>query len=181
METIFFLPFWDTPATNFIFPSSGNVFLNAFRLVESDFLASGNTFFIYFFRHSVGDLCRYQTFMPVFISSSENAFLKRILHSGQWKRIFWLVENILFQYLKYPFHLHLLEIYFKRILYYSQWQRILCLVEMIFFHSDFFGNHYYNIREANIYKKDLISARRNHFLHFFFSDTDSNGSSFSVL
>ena len=106
--------------------------------------------------------------MPVFFSSNENAFLKRILHSGQWKRIFWLVENILFQYLKYPFHLHLLEIYFKQIIYYSQWQRILCFAEMIFFHSDFFGNHYYNIREANIYKKDLISARRNHFLQFFF-------------
>ena len=99
----FFLPFWDTPATNFIFPSCGNVFLNAFRM-ERDFLASGNTSFIYFSGISTGDLCRYQTFMLVFFSSSENIFLKRILHSGQWKRIFWLVENILFHYLKYLFH-----------------------------------------------------------------------------
>ena len=30
--------------------------------------------------------------------------LKQILHSGQWKLIFWLVEIILFQYLKYTFH-----------------------------------------------------------------------------
>ena len=46
VETIFFLPFWDTPATaNFIFPSNGSVFLNAFLLVERDFRASGNTFY----------------------------------------------------------------------------------------------------------------------------------------
>ena len=133
----FFLPFWDTlAAANFFFPSSGNAFLNAFWLVEMDVLASENTFFIYFSDISAGDLCRYQTFNPVFFSSSGNEILKRILHSGQWKRIFLLVETILFQYLKYPFHwkqfFHLLEIYFKRILYYSQWQRIFCLVETIF-------------------------------------------------
>ena len=88
---LFFL-FWDSPATaNFIFPSSGNVFLNAFRLVERDFLAT----------HL---LSIFQTFTPVFFSSRGNVFLKQILHSGQWKRIFWPVENILFQYLKYPFH-----------------------------------------------------------------------------
>ena len=72
------------------------------------------------------------------------------------------METILFQYLKYPFHwkqfLHLLEIYFKRILYYSQWQRIFSLLETIFFQSDFFGNHYCNQREANIFKNILISA-----------------------
>ena len=38
-------------------------------------LASGNTLFIYFSDISAGDLCRYQTFMPVF-------FLV------EWKRIF---------------------------------------------------------------------------------------------
>ena len=44
----FFVPIWDTPATaNFNFWSNGNVFLNAFRLVESDFLARGNAFFNY--------------------------------------------------------------------------------------------------------------------------------------
>ena len=46
VETIFFLPFWETPPTaNFIFPSSGSVFLNAFLLVERDFQTSGNTFY----------------------------------------------------------------------------------------------------------------------------------------
>ena len=51
VETIFFLRIWDTPATaSFIFLSSGNVFLNAFQLVEKNFLASKNAFFIYFLR-----------------------------------------------------------------------------------------------------------------------------------
>ena len=67
VDTIFFLPFWDSSATaKFIFPSSGNVFLNAFRSVERGFRASGNTFFIYFSDISVGNLWRYQTFLPVF-------------------------------------------------------------------------------------------------------------------
>ena len=127
-----FLPFWYTPATaNFIFSSSENVFLNVFRFVESDFLASGNTFFIYI--------------SYIFFSSSENIVLKKIPHSGLSKRMFWLVETILFQYLKYYFHwnqfFHLLQLYFRRILYYSQ---IFCLLETIFFHSDFFGNQYCN-------------------------------------
>ena len=120
----FFLPFWYTPATtNSIFPPSGNVFLNVFPSVEGDFLTNGNFFWSIF-----------QTFLPVlyantrhlcqfFFSSSENVVLKQIFHSGQWKRIFRLVETILFQYLKYYFHwkrfFHLLEIYFKGILYYS--------------------------------------------------------------
>ena len=149
VEAIFFRPSWYTPATaNFIFPSSGNVFLKVFCLVESDFLASENSSFYLLSEISARDLCRCQTFMPVYFSSSENVVLKQILHSGHWKRIFRLVETILFQYLKYPFHwkqfFHLLEIYFKRILYYSQWQRIFCLLETIFFHSDFFGKHYCN-------------------------------------
>ena len=118
----FFLLFWNTPATAYlIFPSSGSIFNTRIRLVERDFLASGNTFFIYFSDISASDVCRYKTFMPVFFSCSGNVVLKRILHPGQWKRIFWLVEAILFQYLKYPFHwkqfFHLLEINFKRILY----------------------------------------------------------------
>ena len=48
-------------------------------------LASGNNF-----------VSILQTFppVPVFLSSSGNVFLKRILHSGYWKRIFWLVETI---------------------------------------------------------------------------------------
>ena len=63
--------------------------------------------------------------MPVFFLSSENVVLKEIFHFGQWKRIFRLVETILFQYLKcytvYIQFFHLLEIYFKRVLYSSQW------------------------------------------------------------
>ena len=78
---LFFL-FWDSPATaNFIFPSSGNVFLNAFRLVERDFLAT----------HL---LSIFQTFMLVFFLSSGNVFLKRILHSGQWKTFCFNISNI---------------------------------------------------------------------------------------
>ena len=90
----FFPPFWDTPAAaSFIFRSSRKVFLNAFRLVKTDFLPSGNHF-LSIFRH----FCQWQ----FFFSSSGNLFLKRILHSGLWKLIFWLVEIILFQSLKYP-------------------------------------------------------------------------------
>ena len=98
-------------------------------------------FKIYFSDISASNLCRYYTFMQVFLSSSKNVVLKQILHSGQWKQIFRLVETISFQYFKYPFHwkqfFHLLEIFFKRILYSSQWQRISCLLETIFFHSEF--------------------------------------------
>ena len=43
-------------------------------------------------------------YMPVSFSFSENLVLKQIRHSSQWKLIFWLVETILFQYLKYTFH-----------------------------------------------------------------------------
>ena len=125
-----------------------------------------------FFNISASGLCRYQTFMPVFFASSGNVILKRILLSGQWKRIFWLAETILFQYLKYAFHwkqfFHLLEIYFKRILYYRRSQRNFCSVETIFFHPDFFGNHYCNQTDANIFLKNLISDRKNLFLQLFF-------------
>ena len=122
VETIFFLPFWDAPGTaSFIFPSSANVFPDAFRLVERDFLAGGNTFFIFFSDISASDLFRCQRFMPVFFSSCGNVVLKWILHSGWWKRIFWLVETILFQYLKYNFHWKQFFLFlgnnFKRILY----------------------------------------------------------------
>ena len=94
------------------------------------------TLFIYFSDISTSDLCRHQALMPVFFSSSGKVVLKRILHSGQWKRIFWLVETILFQYLKYNFHWKQFFLFlgnnFKRILYQSQSQRIFCLVETIF-------------------------------------------------
>ena len=52
----FFLPAWDTPATaGFIFPSSGNVFLNAYWLLETHFPASRNASFIYFLGISAND------------------------------------------------------------------------------------------------------------------------------
>ena len=132
----------------------------------------------------------FQAFLPViiFFSSSGNVILKRTLHSGQWKLIFWLVETILCIYLNIPsivffnipstVFLSLGNI-FEANLYYSQWQRIFCLVETIFLHSHFFRNHYCNRGRPIFKKENLISARRNRFLQFF-SDTDSNGSSFSV-
>ena len=43
----------------------------------------------------------------------------------------------------------------------------------------FFWNHYYNKKEANIFKRNIISTSGNRFLQFF-SDNNSNGSSFSV-
>ena len=64
----FFLPILDTlPTASFTFPSSGNLFLKAFRLVERYFLASGNDFFIYFLDISASDS---------FFSSSGNVVLK---------------------------------------------------------------------------------------------------------
>ena len=101
VEIFFFFFHFETPLLLLTFlPSSGNVFLNSFPLVERDFLASGNTYHFFIF---ASDLCRYQTVTPVFFSSCGNAVLRRILHSSQWKRIFWLMETSLFQYLKYPF------------------------------------------------------------------------------
>ena len=55
-----------------------------FLLVETDFLANGN----HFFRFS----CHWYLYFSV---QWELAF-KRVLHYGQWKRIFWLVETIFF-------------------------------------------------------------------------------------
>ena len=96
----FFLPFWDTSAAANFSSVKWKRILNSFPLVERDFLASGNTYHFFIF---ASDLCRYQTVTPVFFSSCGNAVLRRILHSSQWKRIFWLMETSLFQYLKYPF------------------------------------------------------------------------------
>ena len=97
--------------------------------------------------------------------------------------IFLLVETILFQYLKCSFHWeqfsHLLEIYYKRILYYSQWQRIFCLVETIFLFIQIHLETIITIRGRPKFLKSIISARGNRFLQFF-SNSDSNGSSFLV-
>ena len=160
----FFPPFWGTPAAaSFIFWSSRKVFLNAFRLVKTDFLPSGNHF-LSIFRH----FCQWQ----FFFSSSGNSFLKRILHSVLWKLIFWLVETILFQSLKYPLIILLIP-------YYSKWQWIFCLMETVFFHSHFFET-IIAIRERPIFFKKSDLCLRKLFSSSFFSDTDSNGSSFPV-
>ena len=130
----------------------------AFWLVETHFCLVETLF-----------LSIFQSFLPVivFFLSSKNVVLKRILHSGQWKLIFWIVDTILCQYLKYPFHwkqfFHLLEMSFKRILYYSQWQRIFFLVETIFFHSHFLET-IITIRGRRKFLKNLVSVRRSRFL-----------------
>ena len=85
--------------------------------------------------------------------------------------IFWIVEIIVCQYLKYPFYwkqlFHLLEIYFKRILYYSQWQRIFFLVETIFFHSYFFGKPLLQLEGGQYFKKILLLLEEIVFFNFF--------------
>ena len=63
IETIFFLPFWDARATAiFSFAYSGNVFLNAFRLVERDIFWVVETLFI----------STFQTFLPVIYSDARD-------------------------------------------------------------------------------------------------------------
>ena len=93
------------------FPSSENVFLNAFWQVET-------LFFIYFW-----------SFLPVivFFSSSGNVVFKRIFHSGQWKRIFWLVETNFFPFLGKAFPVQC-KLIFQQILHSGQWKLILWLI-----------------------------------------------------
>ena len=51
---------------------------------ETDFPASGNHFFFLHFSET-----------PVsFFPSSGNVFFNEVLHSGWWKRIFWLVKIV---------------------------------------------------------------------------------------
>ena len=108
-----------------------------------------------------------------FLSPNENVVFKQILHIGQWKCIFRLVETIPFPYLKYLLHwkqfIHLLETYFKRILYYNQWQRISCLLETIFF-IQIFLETIIAIGGRPIFKKKsyFCYCRGNRFLQFFF-------------
>ena len=59
------------------FPSSENVFLNAFWQVEKHFLASGNSFFIYFW-----------SFLPVFLFFSSFILASGSAFSGQRKPFF---------------------------------------------------------------------------------------------
>ena len=69
---------------------------------------------------------------------------------------------------------HFLKINLKRILYYSQSQRTSCLVETIFFHSDFFGSHYCNQREVNIFKKKSYFCQRKPFWKQLFGPAKSH-------
>ena len=60
-------------------PARGSLF----KIGETDIPASGKHFFSRFFR----DSCQ-------FFPSSRKVFFNEILHSGSWKRIFWLVETV---------------------------------------------------------------------------------------
>ena len=136
-------------------------------------METGNTFCIYFSDISASDFCRYQTFTLAFFSSGGNVVWKWILHSGLWKPFCSNISSIP------SIWKHLLEIYFKRILYYSQWERIFCLVEAIFLFIHFFWKPLLQLEGGQYFLKNLISARGNRFYQFF-SDTDSNGSRFSL-
>ena len=81
VETIYFLPFSDTPATDsFIFPSSGNVFLNnsCISVSGNGFSGQWKPFFIYFLDIPPSDSFFFSFFFLVFF----------FFHSGWWKRIF---------------------------------------------------------------------------------------------
>ena len=140
-------------------------------------------FFIYFSDISVSDLCRYQTYMLVISSSSGNVVLKRILSSGQRKRISWLVETIFYQYLKYAQISLPLEGVFPSL---GNMFQTNPLLQSVANNLLFSGNNIFSFRffwepllqlegGQDFFTKNLISARRNRFLQFF-SDTDSNGS-----
>ena len=58
-------------------------------LVETNFLARANAVFICFYAFLL---------MIVFFSSRGKVVLKQIIHSGQLKRIFWVVEKPFFIY-----------------------------------------------------------------------------------
>ena len=123
--------------------------------METGYLASGNHFIFFFFRYS---------WQLKLIPPS----VQQILYSGSCKLIFWLVETIWFQFLKYSFYwrqfFHLLEICFKRILYYDQWQRVFCLMRL-FIHI-FFGT-ITAITRRPIFKKILFLLLETVFFNFF--------------
>ena len=103
------------------------------------FLASGNHFFFFFIFQAL--LAVKAFFGPVY----KFIFITNTL--------FWLVETILFQLLKYPFYwkqfFRLMEIYLNPLL--RPVARIFCLMGTIFFDSYFFwkqllpleGDHYF--------------------------------------
>ena len=123
---------------------------------KSFILASGNQFLSIF------------QIQISFFPSSANLFLQQILYSGQWKLIFWLVETLLFKFLKYPIYwkqfFHLMKIYFNRILYYGQWQRI--FVEPYSFIHIFFGSSTV-IRGRPTFKNILFLLVETVFFNFF--------------
>ena len=138
--------------------------------MKTDFLASGNHFFLPFWDTSFkripvsekgfsGEwkhifLSNFQKFLPLIVFSSDgNVVLNEffILTSGNWFSGWWKLLPISHISLPLEPGFHLLAIYFKWILYYGQWKRIFCLVEKIFSHSDFFEKYHCNYREVNIY------------------------------
>ena len=121
--------------------------------------------------------------MLVISSSSGNVVSKRILSSGQRKQIFWLVETIFYQYLKYAQISLPLEGVFPSL---GNMFETNPLLQSVANNLLFSGNNIFSFRffwkpllqlegGQDFFAKNLISARRNRFLQFF-SDTDSNGS-----
>ena len=125
----FFLPFSDTPASaSFISQCRGTEFLAspAFRLVKTGFLAV-KKFFYSIFRYSCHcqlyflvqwkrifetnpsfrivettffPICQILLVVKAFISVQCKHIFHQILHFGQWKLTFGLVETNLFQFLR---------------------------------------------------------------------------------
>ena len=127
--------------------------ITLFLQEETDFLACGNHFFSSIFRFSCH---RYLQF-----SVSWKRVFKRVLHYGQWKRIFWLLETIIFLSI---FQTFMPVIVFSR------------LVETCF-RNEFFilasGNHF----PAHFYHKPLIPSgeirmfvyqKQHYFIYSFF-------------
>ena len=78
------------------------------------FSGEWNRFFTYFSDISARDS---------FCSSSGNVLWKRILHSGQWKRIFWQVETNFFPFFVKAFSVYC-KLIFQQILHSGQWKMI---------------------------------------------------------
>ena len=162
VETLFLKQLLDISTSGSFFSSSGNVALKRI-------LYSGQWESIFF------------TFLGKAFSVQCKIIFQQIFHFGQWKLIFWVVETILFQYLKHTFHwrqfFHLLEIYFKQIL------------QQVATDFQFSGNHILSFTffwkplsqlEEGQYLKKYILFQLEETIFFFFSATDSHGSSFSV-
>ena len=138
----FFLPFSDTPTTDsFIFPSNRNVFLtsSAFWLVKADSLSSASHYFIYF-------------------SDIGNVFLRQIFYYGQWKRVFWLVENSFFPFFRYSWQLKFFSAWCKFIF---KTNPLFWIVETILFQFlkyPFYWKQFFDVWER--YFKQILYYRQ---------------------